>query len=200
MRVQLEIPNTLNDIKLHQYQRFLRIEEPSDMDLMVCMLDSDVNIISNMKTNEFKRVLTHLNSMFDSKYPLIREVSLKGLKIGLIPNLDDITYGENKDISTYLNDWDNMHRAMAVLYRPIKQRIGKKYLIDDYNGTRYTSEMMKDMPLDVVFGVIVFFWSLTNELLNYIPNYLQKEVAKNQADLLKNGVDMPKLMHLLGEI
>ena len=73
-----------------------------------------------------------------------------------------------------------MHKAMAVLFRPIKQKQTHKYLIEDYEGSHKYSEVMKDMPLDVVLGSMVFFYNLTSELLNYIPSYLQEQAMKEQ--------------------
>ena len=200
MKVKIEIPNSLKDIKLRQYQRFLRIENPNEMDLMVCMLDSDKNTLSNLKTNEFERITAHLNGLFDKEHELTRIIDLNGVKMGLIPDFDEITYGENKDITSYINDWSNMHKAIAVLYRPITQKVRNKYLIEDYKGTRFTSEMMLEMPLDVVLGVLVFFWTLTNELLNYIPNYLQKEMEKNKTNSVQSGEVITNLQHSLKEI
>lgn len=200
MKVKIHIPASLKDIKLHQYQRFLRIEEPNDMDLLVCMLDSDKNTLSNLKSSEFDRIVVHLNALFDVKHELTSIIDVKGVKMGLIPDFDAITYGENKDITSYINDWDNMHRAIAVLYRPITQKVKGKYLIEDYKGTRFTSEMMLNMPLDVVFGVLVFFWTLTNELLSYIPSFLQQELQRKQTNSLINGQDITKSIHSLKEI
>ena len=34
---------------------------------------------------------------------------------------------------------------------------------------------MKNMPLDVVLGALVFFWNLKSELLKHILNYLQNQ-------------------------
>jgi hypothetical protein len=50
-----------------------------------------------------------------------------------------------------------MHKAMAVLFRPIKKKQGTKYLIEDYEGSHKYSELMKEIPLDVVMGAMVFF-------------------------------------------
>lgn len=200
MKVSIEIPASLADIKLRQYQMFLNIQEPNEMDLLMCVLDSDRNTLSNLKDSEFKRITAHINSLFDVEHKLINMPIVNGVKLGLIPDFDAITYGENKDITGYINDWGKMHQAIAVLYRPIKQRIGKKYLIEDYKGTRFTSEMMLEMPLDVVLGVIVFFWTLTSELLSYIPNYLQAEMEKNKTNSIESGEVITNLRHSLTEI
>ena len=127
---------------------------------------------------------------------------MSGNEYGFIPNLDEITYGENKDITSYISDWKTMHKAMAVLYRPIKQKQNSKYLIDDYEGSHNYSEVMKNMPLDVVLGAMVFFWNLTNALLNSIPNYLEKEIKQAQmqgVDLAESGEAIQNSMHLLKE-
>ncbi len=47
-----------------------------------------------------------------------------------------------------------MHKAFAVLYRPIKKEDGDKYLIDEYKGDVYY-EAMKHTPLDVVLFVLI---------------------------------------------
>ena len=46
------------------------------------------------------------------------------------------------------------------------------------------------MPLDVVLGAMVFFWDLTNVLLNYIPSYLENQIKQEQikeAVSIENG-------------
>ena len=114
----------------------------------------------------------------------------------------DITYGENKDVTSYINEWGNMHKAMAVLFRPIKQKQGHKYLIEEYEGSHKYSEVMKQMPLSVVLGAMVFFYNLTNELLNYIPSYLEKELLKEQTIgqiSQENGEVIQNYIHLLKE-
>ena len=64
---------------------------------------------------------------------------------------------------------------MSVLYRPIKHIKDNRYQIINYKGT---NDDLKDMPLDLVFGSIVFFWNLKNELLKTTLSYLQKEIPK----------------------
>ena len=58
------------------------------------------------------------------------------------------------------------------------------------------------MPLSVVLGAMVFFYNLTNELLNYIPNYLEKELVKEQTIgqiSQENGEAIQNYIHSLKE-
>ena len=69
---------------------------------------------------------------------------------------------------------------MAVLFRPIKHKQRDKYIIEEYEGSQKYSEIMKEMPLDIVMGSMVFFYNLTNVLLKSIPSFLEKEMKREQ--------------------
>jgi hypothetical protein len=180
MKIELNIPENLEDITLEQYQKFLSIENPSNDDLLSVFLNLNQQGIDKIKASEIDRLVVLINSLFEVKQEHKLKFTLRGQEFGFIPDIDNITYGENKDITTYVNDWQSMHKAMAVLYRPITQTQKGKYLIQEYNGTREYSELMKQMPLSIAMGAMVFFYNLTNELLNYIPSYLEKETMKEQ--------------------
>ncbi len=201
MKVELNIPESLKDITLGQYQKFQKIEEPTNEDLLTTFLNVDINVIRNIKQSEFDRLVAHINSLFEAKQKHQLKFNLKGVSMGFIPNLDDISYGENKDLTTYVSDWKTMHRAMSVLYRPIELSRRGKYTIQEYEGTR-ESEQYKQMPLSVVMGAMVFFYNLTNALLKAIPNYLSKEMMKEQMSgqiSEENGEAIKNSIHSLKE-
>lgn len=202
MKIEVSIPENLNDITLGQYQRFLKIENPSEEDILKIFLNLDFKGLAKVKANDVEKYSAHIVSLFEQEQEHQMRFVLNGVEFGFIPKLDDITYGENKDVTSYLNDWDTMHKAMAVLYRPIKQRLGKRYLIEDYEGSHKYSEVMREMPLSVVMGSMVFFYNLTNALLKVIPNYLEKEM---ETELMRgqisveNGEAIKSYIHSLKE-
>ncbi len=79
-----------------------------------------------------------------------------------MPQLDDLTFGEFVDIENNVGDWATMHKAMAVLYRPVKQRVGKKYEIEDYRGDSWHDAML-NMPASIAVSAINFFIHLEND-------------------------------------
>jgi len=202
MQLEVSIPSTLKEVKLKDYQDFLLIENPSNDDLLKCILNINTKELGKIKDKDVDYLINHINKLFDQEHKFIPTFNLNGVAYGFIPNLDEITYGENKDVTSYINEWGNMHKAMAVLFRPLKQKQGHKYLIEEYEGSHKYSEVMKQMPLSVVLGAMVFFYNLTNELLNYIPNYLEKELAKEQTIGLvsqESGEAIQNYIHLLKE-
>jgi hypothetical protein len=142
--------------------------------------------------------------MFNVNHKHIPTFKMGGVEFGFIPNLDEMTFGEYTDLDTYITDWDNMHKAMAVLYRPItKKGLNNTYDIEEYKGSATYADVMKHIPLDVCFGANVFFYSLGNELLKATIHYLENN--KEIQDILQhqtlelNGGGIVQSMLLLKE-
>ena len=101
---------------------------------------------------------------------------MNGVDYGFIPNLDEISFGEFVDLDTYLGDWQEMHKAMQVLYRPIDISVRGRYNIKEY--TAITDDTMKEMPLGYALGAVFFLMNLGKELSIVMMGYLQKGVLK----------------------
>jgi hypothetical protein len=200
MQVEISIPSSLKEVKLKDYQDYLLIENPTNDDLLKCILKVDQNKLGKIKASDVDFLLGNVLDLFKQKHDFIPKFKMSGNEYGFIPNLDEITYGENKDVTAYINDWGTMHKAMAVLFRPIKQKQRNKYLIEEYEGSHKYSETMKEMPLDVVMGAMVFFYNLTNVLLKSMPSFLKKEAEKEQMQGVispENGEAIQKYILLL---
>jgi hypothetical protein len=197
MRIEITIPESLDDITLEQYQVFSKIEEPTIDQTLTTFLNISQKELNMLPADKIEGFAEQINSVFEQDKQFTPTFVLNGVKYGFIPKLDSITYGENKDLTTYLNDFDNMNKAMAVMYRPIIHEQRGKYLIEDYEGSSRYSEVMKQAPLSVVLGATVFFYNLTNGLLKAIPNYLEEDLQKESKDLLKSGQITKKQLHSL---
>jgi hypothetical protein len=133
----------------------------------------------------------HLNTLLQTKPKLTRTFKLGIYEFGFIPKIEDITSGEFIDLETYLGDTETLHKAMAVLFRPIKNKVKDLYIIEDYEAADKYSEVLKYMPLDIALGSMLFFWTLLNDCGNALSHYIQNEVEQSEAAkqvLEKNGV------------
>ena len=200
MQIEITIPSSLKEVKLKDYQKYLTIKEPTNDDMLKCILNVNQDELGKIKASDIDYLLSIVIDLFKQKQKLIPTFKMYGIEYGFIPNLDEITYGENKDVTAYINNWETMHKAMAVLFRPVKQKQRDKYIIEDYEGSHKYSEVMKDMPLDIVMGAMVFFYNLTNVLLKSIPSFLEKEMKKEQMQGVispENGEAIQKYILLL---
>ena len=206
MKLNILVPEHLKEITLEQYQKFAKLntkENEGSAFLLHKMIEVFCNLdlkdIATIKYKDVQKITLQLNKVFDKKTELIPTFKLKGIEYGFVPELDEITLGEYIDLDNYLGDWDNMHKAMAVLYRPINFKKDNKYHIEDYKGS---NSIMLDMPLDIALGAMVFFWSLNEELLQITLNYLNKEIPNNltlqqKEALEKSGIGINQSMDLL---
>lgn len=210
MNLSITIPTSLNEITLEQYQKFLSIakdnKDTTFLNHKMIEIFCGVSLleVSLMKVKDISEILARLEETFKANNDkLIRTFKYNGVEYGFIPNLDEITLGEYTDLDNYISDWDNMHKAMAVLYRPITKKVLNNYLIKEYNGSHEYSDTMKSMPLDVVLSATVFFFNLLAELLKYTANYLetdkqiQRLLGKPNSEL--NGDGILAITHLLKE-
>ena len=184
MKIEINVPDSLKEITLGQYQKFEKINTKENKDttfllqkMVQIFCNLDLKDVATIKYKSVQEISLHLNKVFDTKHSLIPTFELGGVKMGFIPVLDDMTLGEYIDLDDNLGDWQTMHKAMSVLYRPVTFSKGHKYQIEDYEGI-VNDEAMKQAPLDVVFSAMVFFYRLSNELTQTILSFLQKETNK----------------------
>ena len=73
---------------------------------------------------------------------------------------------------TYSGNTDELHKLIAILFRPIsgKDLLGN-YTIVEYDGTAEYAEKMKETPLHIVNGALIFFFHLSKELQTNILKY-----------------------------
>ena len=207
MQAEILVPDTLSEITLEQYQKFLKIQENNEDEtfLAVKMIEIFCGIrgdhIMKMKASSIRDITGILTDMFNQKPPLVREFTMKGKEYGFIPKLEDMSFGEYVDLDTYMGDIENIHKAMAVLYRPITQKYNDKYLIEEYEGEN--EQIMLDMPMDAVLSSIIFFYNLGMDLSKAMLNSLQQEENKDlvqQLTLEKNGDGINHFSDSLKEI
>ena len=201
MEVNLRIPTSLNEITLGQYQEFVKLEQTlkdsTEVSIQLKMIEIFCSVpeavVRSMKATDIAEICEIINTMFDTDNQLISKFTLKGVDYAFIPELDNMSFGEYMDLDTFIGDNDNLHRALNVLFRPIKLNKGSRYIIEDYEPN--DSEVAKDFPLDVVLGAIVFFYTLGKDLSTVMLNSLDKKNEKDLAQYLISQQNMDGSIH-----
>jgi hypothetical protein len=213
MKTEIYVPTKLSEIPLKNYQDFMKLVENSNDQEFIAQKTIEIFCGLNMrdvikiKWSDVKELIAHFNDLFKQKNEFTPTFKIEGLEFGFIPNLEDITFGEYVDLESNITKIDNFHKAMAVMYRPIKTRSKDKYEIIPYTGTDEFSDLMKFAPLDVVMSASLFFWTLGNDLVNSSLLSLEMEMKKNpkvmtsanELSLQKTGVGIIQSMHSLRE-
>jgi hypothetical protein len=222
MELTITVPETWADVKLGKYKSFMKaikpykgVEDETEVmyeKAMNFFCDIDSQTIAKLPIENYNGIMTELINMFtqSEQLPLVKKFTIGSTVFGFIPSLDDMSYGEYLDLTTYFKDmWPNMATIMSILYRPISEDHGSTYKIKQYTGTDEDMETLFDkaMTMDIVFGAISFFLSLRSDLATAMVTYSTKNLmmiaAKNsliQEALEKSGADMSQLQSLLTTI
>ena len=206
MNVNITVPTDLSEITLRQYKHFLKIQKGLDDEMFLnakiieifCKMPLDE--VMRLKFNDSEFIVKTLTEMFEQKPNLVTSFKLDKVNYGFHPQLDDLTLGEYIDLDTFIGDWENIEKAMAVLYRPVVNKLKDKYIIEDYKVGK--DQEILDMPMDAVLSSIFFLWNLGIDLSKAMMNYLDTEQTEALTQYLTsqpNGGGITQFTDLLKE-
>ncbi len=203
--MKIILPESIADIKLYQFQKYNSLLERTDLDEYQ-FNKRKIEIFTNFERKrldlisqtDYEEIISQIDKALNQTVEFTPTFFIQDVEFGFIPNLDKITTGEYRDLSIYGTDVNEMHKLMAVLFRPIlKKDVVGNYSIIDYEGTERYANLMLSMPLSIVNGALVFFSSLANELVNYTQKYMvvEQQRESQQVITLRNGGGMQRFLN-----
>jgi hypothetical protein len=183
--LEIQVPNDYSAITLTKFlklQKDLKVygddEEAKLATLFYHLCNVEPGIMSKIDTSTFIQIKEQLLSFIAREsFDLKPFVTIDGVEYGFEPNLSEIAYGAYVDISKFdeLNINENWEKVMAILYRPVKKKIGKLYEIEQYTGNE-PSEHWREVNMEIHFGALFFFINLSKVLLrNTLKSLIQTQ-------------------------
>ena len=133
-----------------------------------------------------KSVSAYVENLKADEKQFNKFITIDGIKFGFHPNLKSITFGEWLDCIEFSKNYPHtIDRLMAVLYRPVTSEINDVYTIEDYdsNKNEHYAKLMRKVKLPLVNGCMLFFSTLTRDLLNNFPESLEEEMSRLKKEL-----------------
>jgi hypothetical protein len=195
MKIEIDIPSNLSEISLDRYQKYMVTLNNSDdkefvfQKMIEIFCGLELKEVVKMKASTVIELVQHFNKLFNEKTKFKNRFKLNGVEFGFIPDLEEISWGEYIDIESNIGDFQNIHKALAVMYRPIVKDVKGKYEIEPYKGDLSYSEALKYAPLDVVLPASVFFWTLGIELISSTLSSLEKMKNKTHIQRMFNSAN-----------
>jgi hypothetical protein len=196
--IKLTVPKHWSAITLKEYlalQHDIKAYGDNDNAVTAALLHHlckmDVNWISQLDLDTFIKIKKDISLFInDMDLPLVRFINVNGIEYGFEPNLSQMAYGAYVDISAYesLTIDKNWANIMSILYRPVINKVGKLYDIQQYTGT-LNSELFMNVGMDVHFGALFFFRDLQKDLLSYTLKSLTEdpEISPNMKSILEKS-------------
>jgi hypothetical protein len=196
VKLQITVPARLSDITLDQYQRYVKVLkgiDPEGENASEFLNMKALDIFCGLELKEsyklpistFDSVIEKIANCLNEDTPLVKRFWFRGsngveVEFGMNPDLNNLTTGEYVDLDRYISDFETLHNAMAVLYRPITASKGDFYEIEDYEASSKYADYMKYMPVSVALGAYVFFYRLGMKLSSLTMDSSLKQMSKEQ--------------------
>lgn len=182
--MRLKIPTELSDITLEQVQRVLLIDQNKDIEDFPRMVHSVAIMtgrtphdIGQIRYEDLEGVYNKIFNMIngDISAPLQRTVKYLNREYAFIEDVRDMETGAFVDIDEMAKPEkyaENLHKIMAVLYRPVDAQIGERYRLKSYvredpkEREQRQAIFLKHMTFDVVRGAAGFFLLVTQRCLD----------------------------------
>ena len=194
----VNIPETIKDITIKQLMEFENTDKTDD-DYIKCFCG--IEKPQQIAKKEYTELVNHLKEVLQSEVNFERTFKHNNISFGFIPNLDKISGAEYIDLENYVATKE-YHKVVAILFRPItkqkknwfKRGASDLYDIKAYTGTEQWSSVMLNVSCVYYLGAMVFFYNLSNDLLNYLKDYsikiMQELEVRKSNNLTRNGVGM----------
>ena len=184
-----ELPTSWDEVSVGQYTSLMIAvdkEDSTEIELMIKSLEALADIPGGLLTKapikmlrEAYKQLGELTSI-NPNNELSRVVEIDGIEYGFIPDFDDFTLAEFVDLDNYLQDgFNNLDKVFAVLYRPVLERDGIKYTIEDYDLKDIIKRrklFRERMSIDTVYAALVFFCNIGKKHTESMLSYLEEEI------------------------
>ena len=174
-----KIPLNGAGITLEQYQKYTMIADDEDKEFvghktLNIFLDIPMNEVRSIPQAQAEELIKDITDSMDEMPPLDYTFEFNGTTYGFIPDLEELTLGEYIDLEEYLVKPAEWHKAAAVLFRPVKDKVGKMYNIEPYRGSKGDHQIMKSLPASQFVNATLFFYRLSSHLLVHSAIYLEK--------------------------
>jgi len=196
MKIKVNIAANAKAVTLAQYIDYQNAVDASER----------VRVITGKSMDSIKllqaNVIDEIIMKFEAAIQLCADgfehkVRIGAIELGFIPDLTEMTFGEYVDLDSNCNNLykdgklnaNAALKMMAILYRPVTAKWAGRYDIEKYDSTKVGKyiDSVKQLTLDHVLNVLLFFSSLEQELYGSSLDYLAKEITEIVTEAAKTN-------------
>jgi hypothetical protein len=197
----IEVPNEVTIGIYQQLQQNPELYKDNQYQLISLFTKIPYPELKNLRKDQIDLIDMYLNSKIKNhdENQLVLTFSHNGVEYGLENNWGKLAWGAWIDFEVYSsgdNMFNNIHRIMAILYRPIVSKDKKsalKYTIEPYKSEdiETRAEIFKDVPVRFWIGSSSFFLQIVGIFIENIKVSLERETKMNKI-IVKGWEILPK--------
>lgn len=194
----IEVPSELTIEQYQNLKRYKHIYEKDKTKLLAMYLNVSSSELKDLPAQQVEFVEKYISSNLleeDYKDETYECFNFDGVEYGLENDWSKLTWGAWVDLEVFSADNldENIHKIMAVLYRPVVSKKKKKYTIEKYKSDEIEdrAEIFKKLPLKYWFGAASFFFLLVSISINNTVNSLSLKNKLNRL-MVMGWMKLPK--------
>jgi hypothetical protein len=184
----LSIPIDFTAITLGQYIRWNTSK--NSVDKCAAALNCSQQQVRKLNPESIQRIVTAFDQLIQNETQLhLKFVDLNGTRYGFIPDMDMMSADEWIDLDEFCKmvydpvkpQVEKLTCIMAVLYRPIKTKLGSRYTIATYTGEEQYANAadINQLSMSVVNAALLFFSTFELALLeNFLESMMELQQEK----------------------
>jgi hypothetical protein len=185
-QLKISVPTSWDDITLEAYMKFTAIDTDAKEEfIQVKALSYFCGVTEldaiDMKVKDRQAIIAQVTEVLNQEPQFTQAFSLFEKDYGFHPNLDEITFGEFIDLEKHQYNIEDLDKIMAILYRPIKRRMGDRYEIEPYKASTDTS-IIRKMSAGTAIAALLFFYRIGTHLSMHILKSLNLEAMEESEE------------------
>jgi len=171
--MKVQVAATYNSITLKQYVDYHNAI--GDTERVMVATGCSRKVVDQFQVAGIDAICAQFEEACVTGTPMMRHTFvIGGQRLGFIPDLNSVTLAEYVDADTYAKsiwkgddiDYTALPKLMAVLFRPVQDKLGELYTIKPYDSgdvDKYMPEILQ-MNMGLVNGALVFFSTIATNL------------------------------------
>lgn len=193
--MRLRIPGHSSQITFAQFQRYHNSTD--DFERVREITGLSLKKVRQLKPETVRTIIRLFNQVLEKGEGVRPEtfsvrIGWKRVKLGFIPDLNEITVGEwgdSDELQVEIFDHKNYSRVenfVGIMFRPVAREFWGQYELVpyDFNKVKHYAPYLGKITMDKVFGAMSFFLLISEELLRQTRESLITELT-NQTELIR---------------
>lgn len=183
---EVELPDRLT---IEQYQELRTIDnfEKDPIGFIRAISGLNEDDVKYAKKKDMDFVFRYLieNYLGKTDKRLQTTIEHNGVEYGLMSHMSTLNFGGWVDLEFLTTEGveKNIHKIMALMYRPIVKRTKKGFEVEEYDHDSMLerAELFKELPIDYFWGVSNFFFNLVKAYTENTKASLEYQRTKEKA-------------------
>lgn len=183
---EITLPEKLS---VRQYQELRKVEsfDKNPIGFITAISGLDEDDVKYAKKKDMDFVFRFLVEKYlgEQDRHLKTIIEHEGVEYGLMSDMTSLNFGGWVDLEFLSTDGveKNMNKILALMYRPIKEKTSKGFILEEYDhdDMERRAEIFMDIPVEYFWGVSNFFFNLVKAYTENMRASLEFQKTKEKA-------------------